>query len=107
MGLTIYLGAIGAMRLTTITLLILFFPAVSVSGWFGPPDYDDCILEHMADVTSSFAVRKIRISCLRASKSKDWFGPSDYDKCILENMEGVASDNAARLVSSSCLRKSQ
>ena len=98
---------LGPCALTTVTLLILFFPAAGVSGWFGPPDFDDCILEHMEGVTSNHAVSMITGACRRASKSKDWFGPSGIDKCILENMKGVASDRAASLVVSSCRRKNR
>jgi hypothetical protein len=99
--------AASALRAATFPLVLLIFPTVSVSGWFGPQDYDECILEHMTGVTSSQAVSLIRSSCRRASQSKSWFGPSDYDKCILENMKGITSDDAASLVRSSCRRKSQ
>ena len=96
-----------AIHLAIFTLLLFIFPTASFPGWFGPPDYDECILEHMTGVTSSRAVSLIRSSCLRASQSKSWFGASDYDECILENMKGVTSDRAASLIRSSCLRKSK
>lgn len=90
-----------------VIFLSLIFPGVSVSGWFGPPDYDECILEHMKGVTSNYAVQQIRGACLRASRSDSWFGPSSYDKCILESMEGITSDDAAMQVRGACLRKSR
>ena len=90
---------------SSLFLFMLSFSAVSVSGWFGPQDYDDCILEHMKGVSSSYAVSEIRRSCLQASRSKSWFGPSDFDKCILENMEGITSDDAAMQVKRSCIQK--
>jgi hypothetical protein len=85
----------------------LFVPTISYSGWFGPPDYDDCILEHIKGTTSESAVLYIKISCRRASQSKSWFGAPTYDECILENMQGVDSDSAAISVVTSCRRKSK
>lgn len=48
--------------------MFFFFVLVAVSGlanagWFGPKDYDECILEHMKDATLPAAVFAIKNSC--------------------------------------------
>ena len=99
-------------NVTRVALLIplaffLLMPSISYSGWFGPPDYEECILEHMKGTTSGTAINIIRGACRRASQSKGWFGVSDFDECILENMQGVENDSAANSVIGAWRRKSQ
>lgn len=60
------------------SLLILFTPLVGNAGFFGPSDYNECILESMKGVTSDLAAAAIRRSCRdkfptspRESKSVD------------------------------------
>jgi hypothetical protein len=43
----------------------LGWPAPGKAGWFGPSDYDECILESMKGVTSDDAASHIARSCRR------------------------------------------
>ncbi|WP_126445461.1 hypothetical protein [Sulfuricystis multivorans] len=42
---------------------LLSVPAASFAGWFGPSNYDECILESMKGVTSDVAARMVARSC--------------------------------------------
>jgi hypothetical protein len=55
------------MKMVKLTLVLLALligvPSVSFAGWFGPSNYDECILESMKGVTSDVAARMIARSC--------------------------------------------
>jgi len=40
-------------------------PSASLAAWFGPDNYEECILESMKGVTSDTAAREIRSACHR------------------------------------------
>lgn len=49
-------------RIAASSLVILFSTTAS-AGWFGPSNYDECILESMKGVTSDVAARLVARSC--------------------------------------------
>ncbi len=63
------------------------------AGWFGPKDYDECIIEGMNGIQSNVAARLVRQSCLKkfppqkAKTSKSTRVPIE----IQENLSGRAS----------------
>ena len=64
----------------------------SNAGWFGPSDFDECILESMKGVTSDRAARIISRSCWRKyPKKKPTSRPLSYDE--IANLTGRASFN--------------
>ncbi|RZB30376.1 MAG: hypothetical protein SRB1_02656 [Desulfobacteraceae bacterium Eth-SRB1] len=50
-------------QVLTVALCLALILVASQGGWFGPNDYDECILESMKGVTSDVAARLIRRSC--------------------------------------------
>ena len=93
-------------------LAAISFPAVAVAGWFGPDDYDECILKHMKGVNGRRAAGVVHRSCRNKfpddSESRDrsgWFGSDDYDECILKYMKGVNGRHPTGLVHRSCRNK--
>ena len=48
---------------TAAVLAFLLMPNASEAQFFGPADYDECILESMEGVTSDMAARAIIVSC--------------------------------------------
>jgi hypothetical protein len=46
-----------------IFLIFLIVPVVSFARWFGPSNYDECVLDSMKGVTSDLAARAIMRSC--------------------------------------------
>src|SRR3989344_762952 len=44
-------------------IIVCIYPTVSLGGWFGPSNYDECVLESMKGVTSDLAARAIMRSC--------------------------------------------
>lgn len=54
-----------------LVLLLLALPLSSVHAqWFGPDNYDECILEGMKGVTSDLAAAEIRQACRRKFNQK-------------------------------------
>lgn len=51
------------MAILSLFLVLLVCPGVSFAGWFGPSNYDECVLESMKGVTSDLAARAIISSC--------------------------------------------
>jgi hypothetical protein len=51
------------MTIRSLFLVLLVCPAVSFAGWFGPSNYDECVLDSMKGVTSDMAARAIMRSC--------------------------------------------
>lgn len=45
-------------------------PAVAIAGWFGPSNYDECVLDGMKGVTSDVAAREIKQACRRKFPSE-------------------------------------
>lgn len=46
-----------------IIVAILFLPIYTSAGFFGPSNYDECVLENMKGVTSDQAARAIQVAC--------------------------------------------
>lgn len=46
-------------------------PGVAFAGWFGPSDYDECIIEGMKGVQSDLATRLVQNSCLKKFPPKE------------------------------------
>ncbi len=51
--------------LAVFVVLVAGCPAAGISGWFGPSDYDECILENMQGVESDMAARYVHVACRR------------------------------------------
>lgn len=49
---------------------LLFIVSDSFAGWFGPSNYDQCILDGMKGITSDVAARSVRSACGREFPSK-------------------------------------
>ncbi len=98
-----------------ILLVFALIPFTANAGWFGPSDYDECILKNMKGEEGKTAASLIMMSCrnkfpLQAKKkpvtvNAGWFGPSNYDECILKYMKGMTSRTAASLIMISCRNK--
>lgn len=58
------------MRTLFLTGVFGAVPWVSFAGWFGPSDYDECIIDGMKNVTSDVAARLIRQSCAKKFPGK-------------------------------------
>ena len=43
--------------------LVILVSTTASAGWFGPSNYDECILESMKGVTSNVAARLVESSC--------------------------------------------
>ena len=63
-------------QLITLSILIFCMPLAANAGWFGPKDYDECILESMKGVTSDKAAILIMRSCRKKFPEK----PKDKPK---------------------------
>lgn len=50
-------------RLFTVICLFIWMPIPAMGGWFGPSNYEECILENMKGVASDKAVREIKRAC--------------------------------------------
>lgn len=57
-------------------IFILICPTASFGGWFGPSNYDECILKSMNGVTSDAAAGAINRACRAKYPVK---GPSDSE----------------------------
>ena len=75
------------MNLNNLIFIALTYPAIAFSGWLGPGNYDECVLESMKGVTSDMAATAIVYSCRnkfpevsKSNESKDcmvqWNGNS-------------------------------
>lgn len=52
--------------------------ATAGAGWFGPSNYDECILEHLKGVSSDMGARMVAASCAKQfppKKVADTAGP--------------------------------
>lgn len=71
--------------------LVLFCPTVSLAGWFGPSDYEECILESMKGVSSNAAAIAIAVAC------KKKFPPQKEKKGLISEAADSFSDTTRRL----------
>ena len=79
-------------RLFTVICLLVWMPIPAMGGWFGPSNYDECILEHMKGVTSDKAVLEIRKACRAKFPKKPIKKPKlrDVPKKVLKDITGNA-----------------
>jgi hypothetical protein len=77
------------MRNILILCFSLFFPAVAVAGWFGPNDYNSCILESMKGITSDVAARAIKQSC-REKFPEEKQESKELPESAVQKLEGSA-----------------
>ena len=76
-------------RLYTVICLFIWMPIPAMGGWFGPSNYEECILENMKGVTSDKAARAIERAC-RAKFPHKTVGLPDIPVSVLENITGKA-----------------
>ena len=53
------------MKVANAALTLFFLPLVASAGWFGPSNYDECILENMTGAAQREAAIMIRMACER------------------------------------------
>lgn len=73
-------------------IIICIYPSVSLGGWFGPSNYDECVLESMKGVTSDLAARLIVISC--QNKFLEQIPNDYYDSEVPANVVGQLNGRA-------------
>lgn len=79
-------------RLFTVICLFIWMPIPAMGGWFGPSNYEECILKNMKGVTSDKAVLEIRKACRAKFPKKPIKKPKirDVPKKVLEDITGDA-----------------
>ena len=79
-------------RLFAVICLFIWMPIPAMGGWFGPSNYEECILKHMKGVTSDKAVLEIRKACRAKFPEKPIKKPKlrDVPKEVLEDITGEA-----------------
>ena len=65
------------------------YPSVSLGGWLGPSNYDECVLESMKGVTSDAAAGAIVRSC-RAKFSEKTPADSEVPADVVGHLDGRA-----------------
>jgi hypothetical protein len=77
-------------RLFTVICLLIWMPIPAMGGWFGPSNYEECILKNMKGVTSDKAVLEIRKACRAKFPRKVEEKYLDVPMRILKNVTGEA-----------------
>lgn len=79
-------------RLFTVICLFIWMPIPAMGGWFGPSNYEECILKNMKGVTSDRAVLEIKKACRAKFPKKPIKKPKlrDVPKKVLEDITGKA-----------------
>ena len=79
-------------RLFTVLFLWIWMSTPAMGGWFGPSNYEECILKNMKGVTSDKAVLEIRKACRAKFPKKPIKKPKlrDVPKKVLEDITGDA-----------------
>lgn len=67
--------------------VFIMAPTSAFPGWFGPSDYDECIIEGMKGVQSDIAARLVRQSCLKK------FPPQKSQKAKSEEIPQDSKEN--------------
>ena len=72
--------------------LLIWMPIPAMGGWFGPSNYEECILKNMKGVASDKAVLEIRKACRAKFPKKSIKKPKlrDVPKKVLEDITGDA-----------------
>jgi hypothetical protein len=76
-------------RLFTVICLLVWMPIPAIGGWFGPSNYEECILKNMKGVTSDEAARAIQGACRREFPRKT-VDRQDVPVSVLEDITGDA-----------------
>lgn len=76
-------------RLFTVICLFIWMPIPAMGGWFGPSNYEECILENMKGVASDEAVRAIKRAC-RAKFPHKPVKRQDVPVSVLKDITGEA-----------------
>ena len=87
-------------RLFTVICLFIWMPIPAMGGWFGPSNYEECILKNMKGVTSDKAVLEIRRACRAKFPEKPIKKPKlrDVPEKVLEDITGKAWFTDAQLM---------
>lgn len=72
-----------------IILLILVSPVSTSAGFFGPSNYDECVLDNMKGVTSDQAARAIQAAC-RKKFPIEKEDLSKYDSITEEKLDNIS-----------------
>lgn len=67
---------------------ILFFPLVCLADWFGPKNYEDCIIKGMQGTTSNLAAQEIKKAC------RTKFPAAPMQQAKSKTMSGQAANQA-------------
>ena len=67
---------------------ILFFPLVCSADWFGPKNYEDCIIQGMQGTTSNLAAQEIKKAC------RTKFPAAPMQQAKSKTMSGHAANQA-------------
>lgn len=83
--------------------LVVMLGCDSAHAWFfGPSNYDECLVEYSKDTESNRAVTIIAYACKHKFKENIM---QAYAECIFDYVPGVVSDRAATIVSYACKYK--
>ncbi|WP_025601119.1 VF_A0006 family four-cysteine protein [Burkholderia sp. WSM2230] len=80
-------------------------PALALGG--GNPDYDQCILNSLANSQSSYAARVITNSCYALYRNSALLLPREksYHVCVLQNVQSVRGVFAVNEILHACRRQ--
>ena len=68
---------------------VIIKPTLCLAGWFGPNNYEECILENMKEITSDQAARLISKACQEKFPQKT----KHSDKSNIQNLEFLEFDD--------------
>lgn len=71
-------------------IIACIYPSVSIGGWLGPSNYDECVLESMKGVTSDAAAGAIVRSC-RSKFSEKIPNDSEVPANVVGQLDGRAA----------------
>ena len=77
-------------RLFTVICLLIWMPIPAMGGWFGPSNYEECILKNMKGVTSDEAARAIRRAYRAKFPRKVAEEYDDVPMSVLKDITGEA-----------------
>lgn len=91
--------------LLTATLAMTPLPALALGG--GNPDYDQCILNSLANSQSTYAARVITNSCNALYRNSALLLPREkaYHVCVLQNVQSVRGVFAVNEILRACRRQ--
>lgn len=86
------------------TIIIIFFLAISASGFAGQMEYDDCILKYLKNAKLDIATHIIKQACEENEKNPSFTSDKRraYNNCLLEHLVGVESLQATMDITAAC-----